>query len=141
MDYRERAKELLRRRKSLLAADLAIEEELSFLQEEFLVCDKRIKEFPNDSVYQDRLISLLADLDDCRFRKSVVERELAKIKRGLCQLDDYHRDLIEGFYCSPAQAIAEDMMFKWYKERSAIYRDKLDALDTFTRSVYGVLQI
>ena len=47
MDYRERAKELLRRRKSLLAADLAIEEELSFLQEEFLVCDKRIKEFPN----------------------------------------------------------------------------------------------
>lgn len=141
MDYREQAKELLRRRRTLISADSAIDEELSFLKQEWLVCDRRLKESPDDAVYQERLINILADLDDCRFRKSVVECELAKIKRGIAELDDYHRDLIESFYCEPQHAVAEDMMEKWFKERSVVYRDKLDALEHFTRSVYGVLQI
>lgn len=141
MDYREQAKELLRRRRNLLSAQSAIEEELILLEREREVCSKRIDEAHDDETYIDRLVGVLADLDDCRFRKSIVERELLKLRRGLEGLDDYQRDLLISFYCECGRATAEEVMDKWFKERSTVYRDKQLALDRFTRSVYGVLQI
>ena len=142
MDYREQAKELLRRRRNLLSAQTAIEEELALLEREREVCSKRIDESQDgDETYIDRLIGVLADLDDCRFRKSIVERELLKLRRGLDGLDDYQRDLLISFYSECGHATAEEVMDKWFKERSTVYRDKQIALDRFTRSVYGVLQI
>ena len=56
-------------------------------------------------------------------------------------LTDYQKDLIEGFFIEKTIGIADDLMERWYKERSSLYRDRTRALDTFTRSVYGVLQL
>lgn len=88
---------------------------------------------------EDRLYGLLADIDDCRFRKSVIERELKKIETGMNALNDYERDLLEHFYCLPAMNASEFLMEKYYKERATLYRDKVNALELFTRSVYGLV--
>ena len=33
------------------------------------------------------------------------------------------------------------LMEKYYKERATLYRDKVNALELFTRSVYGLVQL
>lgn len=145
MDYREHSKDLLARKNSLINAFSAIKHELLMLEQEKDVCKALAANNGGDdginAVYNERLINILADLDDCRFRKSIVERELTKIEKGMNRLDDYQRDLLEGFYVENACGAAEELMGKWFKERATLYRDKNRALDIFTRSVYGVLQI
>ncbi len=145
MDYREHAKDLLKRKNSLVSAYSAIKEELYALENERSVCKAAIAraeaEGRDSSVYEDRLINLLADLEDCRFRKSVVERELKKLEKGLESLNEYQRELLEAFFSAPMRYTAEEIMQKWFKERSTVYRDKAIALEQFTRSVYGLVQL
>lgn len=143
MDYREHAKDLLKRKNALVSAFAAIKEELCSLEDERTACKAAIARAKSEkrdiSVYEDRLFGILADLDDCRFRKMVVERELKKLEKGMNALDDYGRDLLEHFFCAPCVGVSEMMMEKYFKERSTLYRDKLNALELFTRSVYGLV--
>lgn len=145
MDYKEQAKDLLGRKKNLVSAYAAIKTELEFLEQEKYACktlavnDKQTE--ADGDIYEERLINILADMDDCRFRKSIVERELSKIEKGMEALNDYQRDLIEMFYVEKDGCDAEALTERWFKERSSIYRDKNRALEQFTRSIYGVLQL
>ncbi len=142
MDYREHAKDLLSRKKSLLAAYSSIKSELASLEEEKNACKAALcREAVDHGINEERIINILADIDDCRFRRNVVERELSKIEKGMSGLDDYYRDLIEGFFVDRASENVEILMERWYKERSSLYRDRGKALEEFTRSVYGVVQI
>jgi hypothetical protein len=145
MDYREYAKDLLARKNSLISAYGAIREELRVLENEKTACKELMNECEvlgrDKSSYEDRFINTLANLDDCRFRLSVVERELKKIEKGMSQLDDYECALLDTFYVERLTDAAEELMYKYYRERSTVYRDKNRALDTFTRSIYGVLQL
>lgn len=145
MDYRDYAKDLLARKKNLISAYSSIKSELSSLEQEKDDCKaaiERVRSFGGDvTKYDDRLINLLADLDDCRFRRSVVERELLKIEKGIAGLNDYQKDIIDAFFVEQQPYAVEDLMEKWFKERSTLYRDRNRALESFTRSVYGVLQL
>ncbi len=146
MDYREYAKDLLARKNSLVSAYSSIKSELESLEQEKNACKVSAVNAAsngngNNSVYEDRLINILADIDDCRFRRSVVERELIKIEKGMNGLSDYQRDLLEGFFVEREMGAADDLMERWYKERSSLYRDRNRALEMFTRSIYGVLQL
>ena len=144
MDYREYAKDLLSRKKSLISAYSAIKGELNALEVEKTACKTAManaQSLGGTTSYDERLINILADLDDCRFRRSVVERELLKIEKGMNGLNDYQRDLIDGFFVDYAHGITEELMEKWFKERSTLYRDRHRALEVFTRSVYGVVQL
>ena len=145
MDYREYAKDLLSRKKNLISAYSSLKTELECLEQEKYACKTAITNLSSDEaenkIYEERLITILANIDDCRFRRSVVERELLKIEKGMNGLDDYQKDLIEGFFVDKTIGIADELMERWYKERSSLYRDRSRALDTFTRSVYGVLQL
>ncbi len=144
MDYKEQAKDLLSRKNSLMSAYSAIKTELSQLEDAKISCRTSLtnaeKLGRNVDIYQDRLINLLADMEDCRFRRSIVERELSKIEKGLNGLTEYQKDLINTFFVEKASGGAEDIMLRWYRERSSVYRDRVRALEAFTRSVYGVLQ-
>lgn len=146
MDYKERAKELLSRRNDLISAHSFIKNEMTQLEQEIislktLISNAEIAPNKEENYYEGLLINLLADMEDCRFRKSVVERELTKIEKGLEGLNDYQKDLIITFFIEHPKGGAEDLMFRWMKERSSVYRDRNSALETFTRSIYGVLQI
>ena len=146
MDYRDYAKDLLSRKKNLVSAYASITTELQFLEKEKLACKASAANAPDDderarTIYEDRLINILADMDDCRFRKSVVERELLKIEKGMNGLTDYQKDIINTFFVEQTDHAVDELMERWYKERSSLYRDRTKALDNFTRSVYGVLQL
>lgn len=143
MDYREQSKELLSRKKNLSSAYTAIMEELEILEEQKLNCKTAALNAPPEKaeIYDDRLINILADMEDSRFRLNIVKHELLKIEKGLNGLSDYHRDIIETFFIEEADYAADELMERWYKERSSLYRDKNRALDKFTRCVYGVLQL
>lgn len=144
MDYKEYAKDLLARKKNLVSAYSAIKSELEYLEQERTACKTAAlnnKDESENAVYDERLINVLADIEDCRFRRSVVERELIKIEKGMNGLDDYHKDLIEKFFIENEMGATEELMERWFKERSTLYRDRNRALENFTRSVYGVLQL
>ncbi len=145
MDYREYAKDLLARKNSLVSAYGAIKDELRGLEREKVACKALMNEceaFGKDNgIYEDRFIGTLASLDDCRFRLSVVERELTKIEKGMSRLDDYERTLLEVFYVERIEDAVDEIMERYYRERSTVYRDKNRTLDTFTRSIYGVLEL
>lgn len=145
MDYREYAKDLLARKNTLISAYGAIKDELRVLEEEKTACKSLMNDCEavgrDKSIYEDRFINTLANLDDCRFRLSVVERELRKIERGMSCLNDYECALIDTFFVERLSDAAEALMDKFFRERSTLYRDKNRALDTFTRSIYGVLQL
>lgn len=146
MDYKEQAKDLLSRKKNLISAYSAIKSELESLEQEKYACKTAVVNAENlgradKTMFDDRLINILADIDDCRFRRSVVERELLKIEKGMGGLSDYQKDLIETFFVESNMGAADDLMERWYKERSTLYRDRTRALEQFTRSIYGVLQL
>lgn len=144
MDYKEYAKDLLGRKKNLVSAYSAIKSELEYLEQEKTACKTASLNSKSESekaVYEERIINLLTDIEDCRFRRSVVERELIKIEKGMNGLDDYQKDLIELFFIENEIGATETLMERWFKERSSLYRDRNRALECFTRSVYGVLQL
>lgn len=146
MDYRDYSKDLLSRKKNLVSAYSAIKTELACLEQEKLSCKTAASNAaPDDEAaqrfYNDRLINILADIEDCRFRQSVVQRELLKIEKGMDGLTDYQKDIIETFFVERLEHAAYDLMERWFKERSTLYRDRNRALEEFTRSVYGVLQL
>ena len=145
MDYREYSKDLLSRKKNLVSAYSAIKAELESLEREKLACKSHVLNSQDEEAcgiqYEERLINVLADMDDCRFRLSVVERELLKIEKGMNGMTDYQKDLIDSFFVEQNRHAADNLMERWFKERSSLYRDRTKVLDQFTRSVYGVLQL
>lgn len=145
MDYREYSKDLLSRKKNLVSAYSVLNTELEKLDQEKYACKTAAinagESDGEDKVYRERLLGILADIDDCRLRRSVVERELLKIEKGFAGLSDYQRDLLEEFFVERKMGAADDLMERWYKERSSLYRDRNRALEEFTRSIYGVLQL
>ena len=146
MDYRDYAKDLLSRKKNLISAYSSIKTELGCLEQEKYSCKTSLANasangIGDPKIYEERLINLLADIEDCRFRRSVVERELLKIEKGMETLNDYQKDLIQVFFVDKNMGAADELMERWYKERSSLYRDRSRALEQFTRSVFGVVQI
>ncbi len=142
MDYREYSKDLLSRKKNLVSAYSVINTELEKLEEEKYACKTAELNAAEGerSPHRQRLLSVLANIEDCRLRRSVVERELIKIEKGMNGLSDYQKELLEEFFVEHKMGAADDLMERHYKERSSLYRDRNRALDEFTRSVYGVLQ-
>ena len=141
MDYREYSKDLLLRKKYLTSAYASLNAEIDMLEKEKNACKVAASNFGDEKLYEERLINVLADIEDCRFRRSVVERELIKIEKGMQSLNDYYRDVLERLFVERESDAVEYLMTKWFKERSTIYRDRIRALEDFTRSIYGVVQL
>ena len=142
MDYREYAKDLLRRKNALSSAYKVICGELESLEQERSSCKASMMNNDAESRrYEELLVNILARIEDCRIRRRVVERELMMIEQGMNGLSDYQKDLIESFFVSRHMGVCEELIEKYFRERSGIYRDRNRALEQFTRSVYGVLQL
>ncbi|MBO4277312.1 MAG: hypothetical protein J5925_02800 [Clostridia bacterium] len=142
MDYKKYAKELLCRKKNLVSALSAINAELESLELEKCACKSSVKNREGEGgEYTGRIINIVSNIEDCRLRRSVVERELTMIEKGMSGLSDYQKDLLERFFIEKDTRVADAIMERYYKERSSVYRDRNRALEEFTRSVYGVLQL
>jgi len=103
MDYRDFAKDLLKRKNQLTVARKSIKQQIEELEREKYSCktaslNAKPVTSSGTNKYEDRLITVIALLDDCRFRSKVVERELKMIESGFSDLDDYQVQLLEGFF-------------------------------------------
>lgn len=90
---------------------------------------------------EDRLINLIYRIDDVKFRRGVVERDLKLIDRGMSALNEYEKEIINGFFVTETKYAADKLMEKFYKERTMIYNDRSKALEKFTRAIYGMIAI
>ena len=144
MDYRNYAIDLLKRKTQLEAAYESLGYELEMLEnEKYSVSSATISPAPVSGTggnrYENKLVNLIVLIDDARFRRKIVERELKMIEMGFSVLDDYKRDLLEMHYVNSIPSPTVAAMEKYYKERSQIFEDKKKALEAFTRAVYGVV--
>ncbi len=143
-DYTVRAAELLRRKRDLQVAAEALREQIRFLEERQVSC--RTSNFETASVSrngfcdaEDRAIRLIEQLDDCRYRLRLLEEELEQIRRAYEVLSPYQRDLLDTFFVNGGKNCAEQLSARYYKERSALYRDRKKALYTFTLAAFGIM--
>ena len=138
MDYRNYAIDLLKRKTQLEAA-------YELENEKYSVSSATISPAPVSGTggnrYENKLVNLIVLIDDARFRRKIVERELKMIEMGFSVLDAYKRDLLEMHYVNNIPSPTVAAMEKYYKERSQIFEDKKKALEAFTRAVYGVVFI
>ena len=144
MDYRNYAIDQLKRKTQLEAAYESLGYELEMLEnEKYSVSSATISPAPVSGTggnrYENKLVNLIVLIDDARFRRKIVERELKMIEMGFSVLDDYKRDLLEMHYVNSIPSPTVAAMEKYYKERSQIFEDKKKALEAFTRAVYGVV--
>ncbi len=70
-------------------------------------------------------------------RRVRAERELTLIQCGYEVLTPYQRDLLETFFVSGEKYCADRLCERYYKERSALYRDRKKALVEFAKAVFG----
>lgn len=139
MDYRNYAIDLLKRKTQLEAAYESLGYELEMLEnEKYSVSSATISPAPVSGTggnrYENKLVNLIVLIDDARFRRKIVERELKMIEMGFSVLDDYKRDLLEMHYVNSIPSPTVAAMEKYYKERSQIFEDKKKALEAFTRA-------
>ncbi len=146
MDYRQLAKDLLKRKKQLEAAVISLELQSEQLNADAVACKSpdfsptAVAKYGYDNC-QDRLIAILAKADECDLRKRTVKRELKMIEIGMSVLSVYQCELLECFFIDRKKGAADDLCEKYYKERSCVYRDKQKAVDAFTLAVFGVLEL
>ena len=138
-DYRTRAKTLLKRKRFLETAADALREQVLFLETESAARQNDLAARELRPIEAEDWKRLLSKLDDCRFRLHLLEEQLEQIRRAYEVLTPYQRDLLETFFASGSRNCAETLCERYYRERSAIYRDRSKALDQFTIAAYGVL--
>lgn len=144
MDYTVFAKDLLKRKLTLETACKAMDEELEELESEktSTVGHNEVNiSSKGTNKSEDRLINLIYRIDDVKFRRKVVERDLKLIDRGMSALTEYEKDIINGFFVTETKYAADKLMEKFYKERTMIYNDRSKALEKFTRAIYGMIAI
>lgn len=144
VDYTQAAIRMLKRKHLVQTAVHTLQEQIQFLEEELTSC--RTSSYDSirtgrctENYEEERRLSIMARLDDCRYRYRVLSEEVEQIERGYSILSPYQQDLLETFFVSGEKNCAERIAGRYYKERSAIYRDRKKALNRFTLAVYGVV--
>lgn len=104
MDYTVFAKDLLRRKMALENAYTAVREDMIALENEKTACRSISDSVPitgsGTNKYEEKLVAIIAKLDDATFRKNVILRELRLINRGYKSLTEYEKSILDGFFCS-----------------------------------------
>ncbi len=144
MDYREQAKDLLMHRNEYINARESLRNEIELLSAEKYAAGTVMGDTTTcaggSSRYEEYMVNLITLLDEAKFRMQVVERKLKQISSGLSILDEYERDLLNAYFVYRIKTPCEQMMKKHLKDAHQIRIDKLDALEKFTRGVYGIVQ-
>ena len=128
--YTKSAEKRLARKPLLEIAQETLEDEIRFLEGE--LADPTIGVCP-------RRERLHTKAEDARHRLRALYEETERMDRGFAVLTEYQRDLLEKFIIHRNKDCVEELSERHCKERSAIYRDRKKALETFTMAVYGAL--
>ncbi len=141
MDYKILAKQLLKSKRQLEAARQNLADEIYMLEEAKTAVHSCLNSASptggGGNRFEDRLVKLICLCDDLRARQRNVELNLECIKRGLAELGESEKDLLNIFYIEGGRYAADAAMSRLHKERSSVYRDLDKALGKFTSALYG----
>ena len=134
--YTKIAADMLKRAPLVEVAKAALQEEIGYLREELNAC--RLAGLVGNAD-EFRRTKLMGKLEDVSFRLRELEKETEKIRHGMGALNPYQQDLLEMFFIHRCKDCVGELSERYGKERSAIYRDRKTALETFTILVLGAL--
>jgi hypothetical protein len=134
--YTKIAAEMLRRVPFVEIAKETLQGEIGYLRQELNAC-RLAGLVGNDR--EARRDKLMSKLEDTSFRLRELEKETEKIRQGMEALNPYQQDLLESFFINRCKDCVEELSERYGKERSAIYRDRKTALETFTIIALGAL--
>lgn len=90
-----------------------------------------------DEVWLDNI----CEREKLAFSLKTVEILTELTERGLSSLDERERRVLEGFYIDDMQNHTERLCRELNMEKSTLYRLKDAALERFTRSEYGIVEL
>ncbi len=128
--YTKIAEKMLARSDLMAVARETLEDQISFLEGELA---------ETGEMSGGRRAKLQLKIEDTRHRLRALYEEMERMDRGYAVLTEYQRDLLEKFIVHRTKDCVEELSEIHCKERSALYRDRKKALETFTMAVYGTL--
>ena len=86
----------------------------------------------------------IAAIDELERKKEawrITKRRVDAVERGLAELDEQQRDILEAFFINRVQGHVQALAEKYHVEQSRVYQMKDQAVRDFTMARYGVAEV
>jgi DNA-directed RNA polymerase specialized sigma subunit len=90
---------------------------------------------------EEKMLDNITERENLKFNLLIVEKLNALTEKGLGELTERERLVLEGFYFFECNNHVETLCRKMNVEKSTLYRIKDEALRKFTLSMYGIAEI
>ena len=90
---------------------------------------------------EEKMLDNITERENLKFNLLIVEKLNALTEKGLGELTERERLVLEGFYFLECNNHVETLCRKMNVEKSTLYRIKDEALRKFTLSMYGIAEI
>ena len=144
MNWKKEAANDLRTYPQRKAACENIRERIQILDEQF----KSLKGVSTDtpvkggmSRQEEKLLDNIYEREKLEFSLKVAEALVELTEKGLEKLNETEKAVLEGFYFEKLENRVERLCERFSVEKSTLYRMKDSALEKFTRSEYGIVEL
>ena len=90
---------------------------------------------------EEKMLDNISERERLEFSLKVAQSLIELTERGLANLDETERAVLEGFYFEQIENRVEKLCERFSVEKSTLYRIKDSALEKFTRSEYGIIEL
>ena len=144
MNWKKEAANDLRTYPQRKAACENIRERIQILDEQF----KSLRGVSTDtpvkggmSRQEEKLLDNIYEREKLEFSLKVAEALVELTEKGLEKLNETEKAVLEGFYFEKLETRVERLCERFSVEKSTLYRMKDSALEKFTRSEYGIVEL
>ena len=144
MNWKKEAANDLRTYPQRKAACENIRERIQILDEQF----KSLRGVSTDipvkggmSRQEEKLLDNIYEREKLEFSLKVAEALVELTEKGLEKLNETEKAVLEGFYFEKLENRVERLCERFSVEKSTLYRMKDSALEKFTRSEYGIVEL
>lgn len=121
-----------------------IRERIKILDEQFVSLKGVSTDTPvkgGMSRQEEKMLDNISERERLEFSLKIAESLIELTEKGLATLDKNERAVLEGFYFEKMDNRIERLCERFSVEKSTLYRMKDSALEKFTRSEYGVVEL
>lgn len=144
MDWREEAKEKLRRYAAMQNAIVSIPQEIKRLEIEYQsIRSSRTDGTPvkgGGSGREDALLNNLVNRQELEWTLKQAQSWKRVTDNAMAILNESDRMILERIYVYPSKGSMENLCKELGCERSSVYRKRDEALHTFTIALYGAIE-
>lgn len=90
------------------------------------------------STAEERWIAAIDELERKKEVYRLTKRRVEAVERGLAELDEQQRDILEAFFINRVQGHVQALAEKYHVEQSRVYQMKDQAVRDFTLARYGI---